>query len=126
MKQIPGYEGLYSATEDGQIYSHKTHKFLKPVLQVMHNGYYRYQVTLSRPASLMRTEKKSYKIPSLILLTFVGERPEGMDVCHKDGDSSNNSLSNLYYGTRSQNVKDSVKHGTWANQFTYRALEISD
>ena len=30
MKDIPGYEGLYAATEDGRIWSYRSKKFLKP------------------------------------------------------------------------------------------------
>ena len=30
MKDIKGYEGLYAVTEDGQIWSYRSKKFLKP------------------------------------------------------------------------------------------------
>ena len=39
MKFIPGYEDLYSATEDGLIFGHKRQKYLKQRLN--ENGYYR-------------------------------------------------------------------------------------
>lgn len=29
IKDIPGYEGLYAATEDGRIWSYRSNKFLK-------------------------------------------------------------------------------------------------
>lgn len=50
----------------------------------------------------------------LIYRTFIGEIPVGMYICHKDGNPSNNSLDNLYAGTQSDNMKDTVKHGTCA------------
>lgn len=34
---------------------------------------------------------------------------------HLDGDKLNNGASNLAYGTRSQNIKDTVRHGTNRN-----------
>jgi len=30
MKDIPGYEGRYAATEDGRVWSHISGKFLRP------------------------------------------------------------------------------------------------
>ena len=38
-----------------------------------------------------------------------------MDICHRDGDRTHNAVSNLYYGSRSQNELDKVKHGTHQN-----------
>lgn len=54
----------------------------------------------------------------LVLDAFVGPRPDGMEVCHNDGDPSNNRLDNLRYASRSENRLDSVRHGThpWAQK----------
>lgn len=35
-----------------------------------------------------------------------------MEACHRDGNQQNNHLDNLYYGTHSENMFDSVRHGT--------------
>jgi hypothetical protein len=51
-------------------------------------------------------------IHHLILTTFVGPMPEGLEACHGDGDPANNSLSNLRWGTRASNAADRVEHGT--------------
>lgn len=48
----------------------------------------------------------------LVLTAFVGPRPDGYDGCHDDGDVTNNHVSNLYWGTRSQNMLDKQRHGT--------------
>ena len=45
-------------------------------------------------------------IHRLVAEHFLGERPEGYFVCHKDGNSKNNRADNLYYGTPSQNTLD--------------------
>jgi len=55
---------------------------------------------------------KSFKVHCLVALTFIGPRPEGLDVRHLDGDQVNNNLANLAYGTRSENAGDMVLHGT--------------
>lgn len=47
-----------------------------------------------------------------MLAAFVGPCPEGLEVCHLDGDPLNNRLSNLRYDTRSANNLDKVGHGT--------------
>lgn len=47
----------------------------------------------------------------LVLLAFVGPRPHGMVVRHLDGDKANNALSNLAYGTYSENEFDKVAQG---------------
>jgi hypothetical protein len=46
------------------------------------------------------------------MLTFEGPCPEGLEVCHGDGNKGNNVLSNLRYGTRLENAMDRALHGT--------------
>lgn len=50
-------------------------------------------------------------IGQLVLLAFEGNCPDGMEVCHKDGNPTNNYLGNLYYGTSEQNKQDAKVHG---------------
>lgn len=52
------------------------------------------------------------------MLAFVGAEPDGMEVCHNDGDPMNNVLSNLRYDTHSSNMLDCVSHGRhlWAKK----------
>jgi hypothetical protein len=52
------------------------------------------------------------KVHRLVLEAFVGPRPEGMECRHLDGDRTRNQLSNLCWGTRSDNRKDQERHGT--------------
>ncbi len=60
-------------------------------------------------------EYYSFLVHRLVLDTFKGPCPEGMEGCHRDGDKHNNRLSNLYYGTRQQNMDDSVRLGQTAH-----------
>lgn len=104
-RDIPGYEGRYKVSSDGDVYSISSGKSLakNPDRQ----GYF--------GVSLYKGTKKSRKrwpIHVLVMLTFVGERPEGLDICHNNGDKTDNRLANLRYGTRSENILDSVAHGT--------------
>lgn len=57
-------------------------------------------------------KRKTMKIHRLVTLAFLGPKPKNIDVCHNDGDKSNNRLDNLRYDTRKGNLKDKWKHGT--------------
>lgn len=48
----------------------------------------------------------------LVLRSFVGPCPDGMEGCHNDGNPANNSLSNLRWDTQSGNQRDRELHGT--------------
>jgi hypothetical protein len=54
-------------------------------------------------------------IHQLVLRAFVGPCPDGQEIRHLDGNSMNNRLDNLQYGTRSENFLDTVRHGTHRN-----------
>lgn len=58
--------------------------------------------------------KHNRNVHNLVAEAFLGPRPEGQLVRHLDGNKRNNTLDNLAYGTGSQNVADSIKHGTCA------------
>ena len=48
----------------------------------------------------------------LVLFTFVGPCPLGMECCHADGTRTNNFLKNLRWDTHINNYVDAKKHGT--------------
>lgn len=102
MKYIKGYEGLYSVTEDGQVWSHRSNKFLKQGL--CKAGYF--QVVLSKDGT------KSKLVHLLVLDAYVGDKPTGYYGCHNDGNKFNNHYSNLRYDTPSNNQHDRKAHGT--------------
>lgn len=60
---------------------------------------------------------KSYKryVHRLVVEAFLGPIPDGMQVCHNDGDPANNQLENLRVDTAKGNAADTVKHGTRVN-----------
>jgi len=52
-----------------------------------------------------------FRVSHLVLETFVEPRPEGMVARHWDDDASNNRVSNLVWGTYSENMYDAVRTG---------------
>jgi hypothetical protein len=53
-----------------------------------------------------------YEIQRLVLLTFVGDCPEGMEACHNNGNPLDNRLTNLRWDTHANNGDDLSRHGT--------------
>ena len=101
LREIPGFPN-YMVTMDGRIWS-KTGKWKKP--SVTQDGYLRVWLW---------NNGKQYprRVHRLVLETFIGPCPEGMQGCHFDGTRTNNRLSNLRWDTRSGNQFDAVRHGT--------------
>ena len=93
----------YYITKDGKVWSTKTKKWLKPSL----DGYGYLQVKLCKDGKMYNR-----KVHRLVLETFVGSCPGGMQTCHNNGIRTDNRLENLRWDTRSNNAYDAVKHGT--------------
>lgn len=110
------WEGFYEVSDQGRIRSKiregKTTlgirkyggKILSPVRK--NNGYMAVSFTC-------RGRREQVAIHRLILTSFKGKAPEGMEACHNDGNRANNWLSNLRWDTRKENHADKKMHGTW-------------
>lgn len=71
-------------------------------------GYYR--------LGLYRDGKRiNCRVHVLVAEAFIGPRPDGAVTRHLDGNHTNNTPSNLMYGTWAENVQDAVRHGTQRN-----------
>jgi len=82
----------------------KNNKISKSTLR--HDGYHVISVG-GRGAPIRRVSR-------LVLETFIGECPKGMECRHLDGNSQNNNLNNLKWGTREEQIADQKKHGTFS------------
>ncbi|BFM39940.1 NUMOD4 motif-containing HNH endonuclease [Synechocystis sp. LKSZ1] len=98
-KPIPGYEGLYEASDTGQIRSKKGE-----LSQKIWRGYPK--VVLVKDG-----DRKNWRVHNLIALTFIGSRPDGYELDHIDANKLNNHITNLEYVTHQENVKRAAQKG---------------
>ena len=102
-KPVPGYELQYEASSLGRIRSTRSKTntrcglILKP--KVSKRKYL--DVTLCNNGI-----KKSYRVHAVIAVAFLGPRPLGGTVNHKDGNKQNNTVDNLEWCS----VKDNIRH----------------
>ena len=59
---------------------------------------------------MCRVDGKTRRVHRLVALAFIGEKPEGHEIRHIDGNPKNNNVSNLRYGTHSENVLDGYSY----------------
>jgi hypothetical protein len=97
---IPGYEGRYEVSDDGQVRNQT--RLLK-----LHRTNKRYwQVGLCAGG-----RSSNRLVHHLMLEAFVGPRPPGLLALHADDDRDNNTLPNLRWGTYSENAFDRIRNG---------------
>lgn len=128
-KDIPGYEGEYQASTLGRIKSLERTASIrnwytgKPALRtvpecILKPGRY---CKCGHVSVILRRGTNGKPVHQLVLKTFVGEAPDGMEVLHKNGDPADNRLSNLRYGTRTENILDIYRQGG-----RWRKLSVDD
>lgn len=106
-KAVPGYEGLYEISDNGDVATLSYNK--TGVRKLLKFGNSRGYLTVELSA-------KRFTVHRLVMLAFVGPRPTGMHINHIDGIKVNNRLSNLEYCTPSENQKHSFEAGLQDNR----------
>lgn len=122
---VVGLEGSYEVSDLGRVRSVPRKDALG---RRVHGG-------IRRPSVLRKTghlklglsangQDATRFVHQLVMEAFVGPCPEGHEVRHLDGNPANNRWmpggesatraagGNLIYGTRSENVRDALRHGT--------------
>lgn len=107
---IPGYEGSYEVSDLGKVRSldritndgkRVRGCVLKPF--TMPSGHLR--------VGLSPGQGRTRKVHRLVLEAFVGPCPPEMEALHRNGIPGDCRLTNLRWGTKSDNARDQITHG---------------
>jgi len=120
-KPVVGYEGLYEVSDQGRVRS-LDRWYDRPASRRKPKPWrrcYPGQMISLTPngagyprVNLHRNRKREEKLVHwLVLEAFVGPCPDGEEGLHGNDIKTDNRLSNLRWGTRSDNVKDAIKNG---------------
>ncbi len=104
-KPICGHEGFYEVSNFGRVRSLKFRNTAGRILRTAKQRSGHLRVDLGR-------RQRNRLVHRLVIETFVGPRPEGMECCHHNGDPEDNRIENLRWDTRSSNHADKRIHGT--------------
>lgn len=108
---VVDYEGYYEVSDQGRVRSldrrsrHRVYqgRILKPIVskggcRVLHLS--------------VNGQVSNCRVHVMVMAAFVGPKPVGTQVCHNNGDPSDNRLVNLRYDTPAANAMDTLRHGT--------------
>jgi len=114
---IPGYEGFYEVSNLGRVRSmdravgHPINGKIslkgKVLIQSLSSDGLYFVVSLCKEG-----QQKTYAVHKLVASTWLGPRPTGTEICHGPAGQKNNAVSNLRYGTRSENQLDCRRDNT--------------
>lgn len=108
-KDIPGYEGLYQVDETGNVKSLRSNTRIRDkeqgiMSQKLDNKGYR-RVNLSKDGV-----QKSELVSRLVAKTYIPNPNNYPEVGHNDDCKLNNSVDNLYWTTRQENLTHNDLH----------------
>lgn len=101
-RDVVGWEGLYRVSDDGQMWSVRRGRLVKPAPNT--TGYLRAELW-------MGGKRTRVSVHVAMLEAFVGPRPEGMFGLHADDDRNNNTIGNLRWDTPTANNLDAIGNG---------------
>ena len=117
-KDVVGYERYYKVSNIGKVKSctrmtrgyvpNGTSVLRKHKGKILKNKLYSlkyYRVTL-----MINGISDRFLVHTLVMAAFVGKKQCGFQINHKDGNKTNNHLSNLEYVTPSQNMRHAIKN----------------
>lgn len=121
MKDIPNYEGRYAISQNGQIWSYRSKKFLKPKI----NRYGYQVVTLYDGTGIIG--RKTCLVHQLVALTYIPNSNHFPTVDHIDRNRTNNHVSNLRWATAyTQNHNQTLSAGKAGGIKVSKAVEQRD
>jgi len=105
-KSIPGFEGYYEITENGDVLTsgvfYRLCFFLKP--SVDRYGY-------SKVVLTKENKRYYFTVHRLVAMTFIPNPDKKPQVNHKNGNRKDNNVKNLEWATAKENVYHSFRFG---------------
>lgn len=128
-RDIPGYKNKYQVSSKGRVKSlsrkvrsrnwYTKNPFFRTINErLLKPGRYTKSGHLS---VVLGRGSNGVPVHQLVMKTFVGEPADGHEVMHINGNPQDNRLSNLRYGTRTENILDVYIQGK-----RWRKLSIED
>lgn len=129
-KDIKGFEGLYQVSNLGRVKSLDVIRTDSIGRKKFYTGQLlNVQTQKGRKRKVIylthKGKKKAIFVHKLVMQAFVGE-PNGLEICHTDGNEGNNELSNLRYDTKSENHIDMYRYGSKSSQGKLTPDEVAE
>lgn len=109
MKNVKGYKGKYQVTKDGRIWSNHRNRFL-----TVQMNYLGYPVISLVGLGKNKRKQKTHCIHRLVAEAYLPKVKDKPQINHKDGNKTNNHVSNLEWCTQKENV-----HHAWKNNLAW-------
>jgi hypothetical protein len=101
-KAINGFEDLYKVSSDGQVFSIKSNRNLKPCKTP--DGYLFHRLYKDRKVSIFREHR-------LVAIAFIPNTENKPQVNHKNGIKTDNSIENLEWVDQFENMQHALNNG---------------
>ena len=131
---IPGYEGYYEVSNLGRVRSldrivyvdQKLRSGKRKSVQKPFSGRLLRPGIASHGYPTVSLRGETRTVHSIVAESFIGSRPVGMQVCHKNGNKKDPRLSNLRYDTIAENFLDRAAHGTLHRGTGYKTAKLNE
>jgi hypothetical protein len=113
-RPVAGYEGVYSVSDRGLVRRDAPGKGARPgkLLRLARHTYGYHRVTL-----VVNGIQRKYFVHHLVAEAFIGLRPDGACIHHRDNDKTNNTPNNLEWTTLAANTvyqhRDGLVRHVW-------------
>lgn len=120
---IPGFEGLYEASNMGRVRSQegKVTSNARYAVRVWKERIIKPKISVKRSRKDARVElwkdgsHKTYLVSRLVAITWHGIPSDGMTVNHINGDPMDNRAENLEWVSMAENIKHGFKTGLYSS-----------
>ena len=128
-KPVVGYEGLYEVSDQGRVRSLHQRRWCG-------SHWYEVPTRLLNPSTavsgypVVRLTKdgsgRTVTVHTIVLTAFAGQRSNGEECRHLNGNPTDCRLYNLQWGTPLENTHDRIRHGTMPRGTCHHAAKLTE